>query len=101
MLTKQLIRVFTLEHVFCARATLSYSALNPTIWGERWGLSRQWNAVLKCTAASLHCSGSIQSVVLILLIMESSRVHNGVGYTHVSVINNMYLEEIDLVLATT
>lgn len=64
-------------------------------------LSRQWNATLKCGVASLHYSGSIQSVFLILLITEISRVHNGVEYTHVSVINNMYLEEMDLVLATT
>lgn len=63
-------------------------------------LSRQWNATLKCSVASLHYSGSIQSVFLILLITKISRVHNGVEYTHVSVINNMYLEEMDLVLAT-
>lgn len=64
-------------------------------------LSRQWNATLTCSVVSLHYSGSIQSVFLILLITELSRVHNGVEYTHVSVINNMYLEEMDLVLATT
>lgn len=61
-------------------------------------LSRQRNVTLKCSVASLRYSGSIQSVFLILLITETS---NGMEYTHVSVINNMYLEEMDLVLATT
>lgn len=56
---------------------------------------------MTCSVESLHYSGSIQSVFLILLITELSGVHNGVEYTHVSVINNMYLEEMDLVLATT
>lgn len=64
-------------------------------------LSRRRNVTLKCRVASLRYSGSIQSVFLILLITETSRAHNGVEYTHVSVINNMYLEEMDLVLATT
>lgn len=63
--------------------------------------SRQWNATLKFSVASLHYSGSSQSVFLIILITEISRVDNGVEYTHVSVINNMYLEGMDLVLATT
>lgn len=61
-------------------------------------LSRQHNVALKCSVASLRYSGSIQSVFLILLITQTS---NGMEYTHVSVINNMYLEEMDLVLATT
>lgn len=53
-----------------------------------------WSAVLQVY------SGYIQSIFLILLITEISGVHNGVEYTHVSVINNMYLGEMDLVLAT-
>lgn len=65
------------------------------------GLNRQWNATLKCRAASFHYCGNIQSVFLILSITEICRVHNGVEYTDVSVINNVYLEEMDLVLATT
>lgn len=91
--------IYIKTRLLCQRHTQLLNTESYRLGGRE--LSRRWNAMLECGIAELRVYVIVAVPNQYFLITEISRGRNGVEYTRVSVINNTYLEEMDLVLAPT